>query len=59
MISVILDHPNFAKKNFLLIHAKNKYKYSGPSPRYILFFDKFFDPSPLAGWETIYTNMIL
>ena len=38
----------FAKKNFLLLHAKNKYKCSGHSSGYILFFDNFFDSSPLA-----------
>jgi hypothetical protein len=48
-----------AKKIFLLIHAKNKYKCLGRSPGYILFFDKFFDPSPLASWGTINTNPVL
>ena len=47
------------EKNILLLHAKNKYKCSGHSPGYILFFDNFFDSSPLASWGTINTNPIL
>ena len=53
---VILGEP----ENFLLLHVKILKIHSlGRSPRYILFFDKFFDPNPFASWGTIYTNPIL
>jgi hypothetical protein len=48
-----------AKKKFLLIHTKNKYKMVNLANLIHIIFDKFFDSSPLASWGTINTNPIL
>ena len=50
-------------KKILLIHAKINTR-SGFSSEYILFFDKFFDSSPLVRWKLLkliwfFNNLII